>query len=407
MMKKTLAATFMFLFSAAAIIGARAVPGAGFGCDVAGGWPASQYGLMGLLLTDALPCYGITGTRGSPVVLQTAPTITAPAVVSGGSATAFEVGRLGATTPAFVVDTSTGGTTITGITVTAESSGNGVNITAMGETNVPLVVNGAGSGTINFGTASTGDVISFRNFDINHDSTPTLTIGSIGGSLAHVKAPGTSGLAFTTGGGDQVTVLNTASSTRQVTLTGSNGGNPTISTSAGSLAITPAVVGAAGINGSMAANTIKCNNTGSPATSIDCTVPQAQALLASGVITFVATGVNANSANTDTSITITLPTGASKYRMQGVFSYNPSTSLTNATAGVFTGAGGTGTTVVTNVALSALTTNTAGANGSLLAHTVVNVNSAFFNSGTLFYRIGTAQGGAATVDVVIQIVPLA
>jgi hypothetical protein len=40
----------------------------------------------------------------------------------------------------------------------------------------------------------------------------------------------------------QFQVLHTASATRNITITGSNGGNPTISTTAGSLAITPSVV---------------------------------------------------------------------------------------------------------------------------------------------------------------------
>jgi hypothetical protein len=40
----------------------------------------------------------------------------------------------------------------------------------------------------------------------------------------------------------QFQVLHTASATRNITVTGSNGGNPTISTTAGSLAITPSVV---------------------------------------------------------------------------------------------------------------------------------------------------------------------
>jgi len=40
----------------------------------------------------------------------------------------------------------------------------------------------------------------------------------------------------------QFQILHTASATRSITVTGSNGGNPTISTTAGSLAITPAVV---------------------------------------------------------------------------------------------------------------------------------------------------------------------
>lgn len=42
-------------------------------------------------------------------------------------------------------------------------------------------------------------------------------------------------------GTSQLDVLHTASATRNVTITGSNGGNPTISTTAGSLAITPDV----------------------------------------------------------------------------------------------------------------------------------------------------------------------
>ena len=51
-----------------------------------------------------------------------------------------------------------------------------------------------------------------------------------------------------TGGGSvQVSITNTASATRYITLTGSNGGNPTISTNAGSLAITPDIVAAGDI----------------------------------------------------------------------------------------------------------------------------------------------------------------
>jgi len=40
----------------------------------------------------------------------------------------------------------------------------------------------------------------------------------------------------------QAAILHTASATRYITLTGSNGGNPTIGTSAGSLAVTPSIV---------------------------------------------------------------------------------------------------------------------------------------------------------------------
>ncbi len=44
------------------------------------------------------------------------------------------------------------------------------------------------------------------------------------------------------GGGTQLQILHTASVTRNITITGSAAGNPTINTTAGSLAITPAVV---------------------------------------------------------------------------------------------------------------------------------------------------------------------
>lgn len=50
-----------------------------------------------------------------------------------------------------------------------------------------------------------------------------------------------------TGNTDQFAVLHTASATRNITVTGSNGGNPTINTTAGSLAITPAIVAASTI----------------------------------------------------------------------------------------------------------------------------------------------------------------
>jgi hypothetical protein len=40
----------------------------------------------------------------------------------------------------------------------------------------------------------------------------------------------------------QFEILDTVSANRRITVTGSNGGNPTLSTTAGSLAITPAVV---------------------------------------------------------------------------------------------------------------------------------------------------------------------
>lgn len=112
-------------------------------------------------------------------------------------------------------------------------------------------------------------------------------------------------------------------------------------------------------------------------------------------------GINLN-ATGDNSITLTLPTGITSYRVQLVRIHNVGTtaSLTTAQAGVFTGAGGTGTTIVTATALSSLTQNTINTAGAALDLTVVPTN-AFFNHTTMFFRVTVAQGAAATADVYI------
>jgi hypothetical protein len=58
----------------------------------------------------------------------------------------------------------------------------------------------------------------------------------------NVFSTGTGTISLLTGGGVQLQVLHTASATRNITITGSNGGNPTLGVTGGSLAITPAVV---------------------------------------------------------------------------------------------------------------------------------------------------------------------
>lgn len=77
------------------------------------------------------------------------------------SATALAVGRLGATTPAFLVDASTA-TSITGVKIKSAASGNGVAISAVGETNVATTIDAAGSGTITLNATGTGNIIMGR-----------------------------------------------------------------------------------------------------------------------------------------------------------------------------------------------------------------------------------------------------
>lgn len=220
-------ATSVPLFSTG-VVGAPPVYRAITGADLPNPSPSTLGGVFSKPLTTGQVLGGIDNS-GTPQVATSG-------VFTAQSAFAFAVGRQGAISPALQVDSSTANS-ITGIDIAAQSTGNGVNLTAIGETNVPLIINGAGSGTISFGTTSTGSINLFRNAFILHDSNPTLTLGLSGGSLAHVSTPGTSGLAITSGGGDQVKFLDTASATRRITMTGSNGGNPTISTDGGNLAV--------------------------------------------------------------------------------------------------------------------------------------------------------------------------
>ena len=103
-----------------------------------------------------------------------------------------------------------------------------------------------------------------------------------------------------------------------------------------------------------------------------------------------ALSVDADTAG-DNSITIE----GSRYIVDKVTIENASISLTTATGGVFTGTGGGGTTIVSDAALSTLTASTKFQNMTLAASPSTDV----FTGGTIYFRIGTPQGAAATLDV--------
>lgn len=105
------------------------------------------------------------------------------------------------------------------------------------------------------------------------------------------------------------------------------------------------------------------------------------------------TGWDVNSAATDTAFTIS----SSRYRIDRIVVENASTNLTTATGGVFTAAGGGGTTIAADQALSALTASTKFDDLTLQAIAGTDV----FTAATLYSRCGTAQGSAATVDLLL------
>ncbi len=100
------------------------------------------------------------------------------ATVTSANASAFAVGRLGATTPGLVVDASTS-TCITGIKVTPKGTGNGVAIASVGETNVAITLDGNGSGTISLNATGTGGVIVGSSTGRTLTMAGTLTSGGL------------------------------------------------------------------------------------------------------------------------------------------------------------------------------------------------------------------------------------
>lgn len=103
------------------------------------------------------------------------------------------------------------------------------------------------------------------------------------------------------------------------------------------------------------------------------------------------TGWNLNSATTDTAITM----GSSRYIIDKVEVDNGSVNMTTATGGLFTAAGGGGTTIAADQVLTALTASTKFLDLVLQAIAGTDV----FTAGTLYARCGTAQGVAATANL--------
>lgn len=131
-----------------------------------------------------------------------------------------------------------------------------------------------------------------------------------------------------------------------------------------------------------------------------------RALIASERIVIKAVGVNFNSANTDTTIPVTLPTGVSNYQIASVRIANASASISTATYGLFSAAAGGGTAIIPSPQAITVTTAGANTNNNSLTATPTNSGTQSWNFSNLFFRVVTAQGSAATADVIITLVPL-
>lgn len=113
-------------------------------------------------------------------------------------------------------------------------------------------------------------------------------------------------------------------------------------------------------------------------------------------LTQTLSGVNANSANTDVGSFVGLP---AKYIIRGLTFYDKSGSIVLATFSLFTGAGGTGTALVSAFLVNALTAASAIVDATL----AVGATTAYQTAATLYLRNITAAGGAATVSCMLEI----
>lgn len=83
--------------------------------------------------------------------------LTGTLTVTSASASAFTVGRLGATTPALKVNAATG-SCITGVEITAAATGDGVAVAAIGGTNESISIKGKGTGAVILGQSTSTSV---------------------------------------------------------------------------------------------------------------------------------------------------------------------------------------------------------------------------------------------------------
>lgn len=122
--------------------------------------------------------------------------------------------------------------------------------------------------------------------------------------------------------------------------------------------------------------------------------------------TILIPNVNLNSV-ADTAFTVVLPAGYSNFRIQNITVWNKGTtaSLTTAQVGIFTLAAGGGTAIMAATGLTSITATGNNTNAAI-ANPASTLASAALNTTSLFFRVTTAQGAAATADIIIPIVPI-
>lgn len=141
------------------------------------------------IATTGLSVTGVLGVTGTLTISAGNLSVTGTGVITSASAAAFAVGRLGATTPALNIDASTG-TSITGMEVKSAAASGGVDLRAIGETNVTVRFDAKGSGTIRLGATSTGAIEFSRNAVPTANDGAALGTTSLGWADLHLATGG-------------------------------------------------------------------------------------------------------------------------------------------------------------------------------------------------------------------------
>lgn len=161
--------------------------------------------------------------------------------ITGGAINGTTIGATTAAAGTFTSLTITGGINNTAIGNTTPSTGVFTTLDATGQTSLGGTVGAEGLRVLN--TASSVNYVQISGNTTGNGAVIQAAGGDTNITLA-LSSKGTGPISFNTNGNAlvQAQILNTASATRSLTFTGSNGGNPTISASAGNVAFGTGIV---------------------------------------------------------------------------------------------------------------------------------------------------------------------
>lgn len=118
------------------------------------------------------------------------------------------------------------------------------------------------------------------------------------------------------------------------------------------------------------------------------------------------TGVNFGAANTDNPITISLPQGFTRYLVTNVIISGASADISAATCSLWTGAGGTGVSIVPSASAVSVPAIADATVNNAENITITDSATRSYTSTTLYFRTQTAASGSPTASVTIRYVPL-